>query len=175
MKKNFVVYLAVMLMTAIPALSGASVIYTFEAGPSPFDGLSGAFTYTTPDFITADRLVEPSGLDTCVVTFPSSDICLRQEFAVDTSTFTTPNTGDHYDAIVFGNGPEVFLSLGWVNRTVYYFDNGAFGAVGTYDAVGIEPGRLTVSLSSVPLPASLWLLGSGLIVLARAARRTHSS
>jgi len=144
--------------------ANAAVVYSFEAYSSSGLNISGSFVYTSSDFISTNITVPVSNLDSCVVTTGPVGTCGVQQFFADTSGIS--GNGDIYDAIAFG------LSNG--DGAYYYFDNNVFGAAGEYDTVLFgtdQQGHLSVTVSSVPLPATFWLFGSGLLGLIGVARR----
>src|SRR5436305_614058 len=81
---------AVVLAASITAPASAQVVYTFTANSSP-SGPTGTFTYTSPDFITADLTVSPGQLDSCV---PSIGSCGDQTFYPDNTTLASPGIHD---------------------------------------------------------------------------------
>lgn len=79
---------------------------------------------------------------------------------------------------VFGNGEltnaggTINLSTG-TSDTMTFCQNGACTSWGiaTADSIGVASGTITATPAVVPIPAAVWLFGSGLIGLIGAARR----
>jgi PEP-CTERM motif len=135
MKLNLLGLLGVGLLAG-PVAGHATVIYTFDSS------FAGSFTVETSDFITQDDFYAATS---CTSLLPSP--CTDPYFlpSAASADFLNFNFTD-------GLAPFVFI-------------NGAFGAVGTYQAVGDNEGTLIVSGSPttpVPEPGTLALLALGL-------------
>ena len=89
-------------------------------------------------------------------------------------------------SITLSNDANFVLGISWNGGADYFGDTGwsLQSSPDTYLIVfdGIDPGQnrisgstLAVDLAPIPLPASVWLLGSGLIGLAGMARRKKST
>jgi hypothetical protein len=96
---------------------------------------------------------------------PEGASCLSVVFKVDTTEYHGGGSGDIDDAVNFqvsGTGP------------VYYFQNGALGAVGTYDSIlfgADQQARLTVSQVPEAGTVAMALGGLALLGLVCARRR----
>ena len=136
---------ALVLSCGLAAPLSAAVNYQFD---SDF----GTFSYTTSDFITADRFLRASELGSCT----PSDSCLAVRFDLDY------DERGQWDNLVFTRG----TSFGTTSN-YYYFDLGAFQTVGIYASSG-NSGTLTVSgfgSGAVPEPSAwaLMILGFGTV------------
>jgi len=141
------------------------VVYQFTA-LSAFFGITGSFTYSAPDFLTANLDVPPMSLDSCNVK-PAGFACSDMVFFVDSSPL---EGSDLHDVVAFGAAVD-----GLILTSFFYFQNGAFGEAGNYASdvfLGQQDARLRVSVA--PEPASIALVGIALTAAA-ACRRSRAS
>ena len=170
-KKTALAAAATLLAMLVAAPAQAAVTYSFAALSSfEFNGehAVGAWSFTSPDFITSNATVPVSELSTCVVV-PTGG----------------PGTCKAPSFRYFVNGPQDvnevatlhFSSPLTTNTEIfYYFAPGSFEHFGTYDTVlfgADQQGVLTVAASAVPEPASCALLLAGLSLLGVAGRRAR--
>lgn len=171
-KKPVQALLATAILAVLSSAADAAVRYDFTALTAyEFDGetVSGSFSLVVPDFISADSDFAASALESCAVSMtPSVPVtCGNQVFSL--------SQDPTHATVEFGSLSTAIGDL----HTYYYFDQGAFGAVGTYSSELLgdaQEGTLTVSeVSSVPEPANLaMLLAGGLGLVAFGRRRTGS-
>jgi len=121
---------------------------------------------------TADRYINPT------------DFVGPDSIGTGTSlVFSSSGTGD-YSTLWFGGGLSGLLTL-----TSGYVSGAALGGTATYDAatfagLGLTPGNyewtwgsgasadsFTLNVGAVPIPAAVWLFGSGLLGLVGVARK----
>ena len=140
----------------------AAVTYSFTAAPAPSSGgrNAGSFVYTVPTFISSTATPSRSDLTSCSSV---ANLCAVGIYP-DASNFAFPPRGDFADAIAF-------------EGSIYYFDNGDFGKVGTSTGkyIGEDRATLVISTTAVPEPAAwvMMLVGfGGLGVAMRSRRRT---
>jgi hypothetical protein len=119
----------------------------------------GSFTYTSPDFIVAPTILQPSDLDACSVHSDTSDVC--------GAMFITPHVTPQFDGIGFAVGPTIYTLIFTVG------DLEAFGSYESDAELLPQRGRLIVSAAdatTIPEPTDAMLIGIGLIALIGAAR-----
>lgn len=160
---------ALVLALAGTQPAGAAVRYVFTAHSS-FENISGALSYTAPNFITDNRFVSVAQMDACVVTTPAAASCTAASPFFANTSGVSSSGNDDYDLIGFQTS---------VGQPAYYFANGAFGAVGTYQTVefGADQAATLVvkSVAGVPEPAA-WmtlLLGFGALGGVLRSRQTR--
>jgi hypothetical protein len=148
--RNFLCALALSLSGA----AHADVTYTFSGLSSAFfSPAQQLFTITVPTFITADTAFLPGDLAVGSCT-SSVETCTSIHFLI--APF-----GPSYDAIDFKTTRTTSL---------YFFEPGAFGAVGTYQTqVGFNTGTLTVT--AVPEPQTYAMMLAGLALMGFVVRR----
>ena len=157
------VFAALVSLNAVPA--SAAVRYSFTA-LSSFEGISGSFEYTSPTFIADNRFTPVAAFDACTVVTPVGGACTNGSHLFADTSPLTDGQGDLFDSVAFS-----------VNNTnpEYYFADGAFSAVGTYQTVefgSAQAGTLTVSqVGGVPEPATWALMIGGFGLVGTAARR----
>lgn len=136
------------------AASAGPVRYTFEVDPVTTGYPPFRFAFDWPDFISADTIVPAAAMDYCM----AGVYCEEARFRVHSAL---PGYR-HLMDLVFHYNPYASATF------AYYFADGAFSSLGTFEAYGGNPGTLTVS--AVPEPAAWlgWL--AGLAVLAGAHR-----
>ena len=147
---------ALLLSGAVAAPVSAAVVYQFES-------IFGAFSYTTDDFLIADRLVQASELTSCT----ALDSCLSVRFDLDYE-----GKGQR-DNLVFTHGTSRSTASNY-----FYFGLGAFQSVGVYAASGNNRGTLTVSRlasGAVPEPSAWALMISGFGAVGAGMRRRRTS
>jgi hypothetical protein len=171
-KKSALAAAATLLATLVAAPAQAAVTYSFVALSSfDFDGETavGAWSFTSPTFITSNTTVPVSELGTCVVVPTGGPgTCKAPSFKYHVNG---PGDEDEVATLHFSSplttNTEIF----------YYFAPGSFEHIGTYDTVLFgtdQQGVLTVAAASaVPEPASGALLFAGLGLLGVAARRAR--
>lgn len=131
-----------------PTAHADSVTYTFSGtNTAPGgDGLSVAFQYTAPGFITSETVLFSTQLSSCTDCEVSTIV---------PAVFLSPANGP-VDTVQFNDADN--------NGSVYAFALGALTTDGTYDSTSpYNPGTLTVT--STPEPNLIELLGIGLIAL----------
>ena len=148
----------------------ATVLYEFTAESSlvtlgDIEIESAAFVLETTEFITSDSFFDPSDLLSCSVQLVTGTaICESAGFLFDLN----PN----YHAIAFGLTPDHSVVSG--AAFAYFFEQGAFGAYGTYDTQLLgdrQSARLTVRPAPAPMTLSMLLLG--LLALGLQRRNNH--
>ena len=155
------------LFLLLPLTANATVIYEFTADSSfalsDFEIDTATFVVEATDFITSDTYFDPSDLLSCSVLLVTGlATCEAQGFLFSFETA--------YDTIALGLSSTASLGS---HELYYYFERGAFGAVGSYDTQlfgDIQSGRLSVS--QVPEPISLALLLIGMFALVSQTRKT---
>lgn len=160
---------------SVATASQAAVSYEFQwFSDETYSELIGAFKYTAADFITAETVVAPGGLDACTVTVIAS-ACASQTFAPDSTPY---NEADN-DVVVFAYDQQIAsrgttaARPGFGNHpSVHYFEDGAFAKAGTYDELVSEYfSRLTVTVSPAPEPGTWALMLGGFGVMGSVLRR----
>jgi len=157
MKQLLTPLLAVAALSAAPLHANSAIRYEFQAFSAYEPNVVGSFWFETSDFIRSDLLVQAADLGACSVVQPTGDSCRAVLFKVDTTEYHGGGAGDTDDAVNFQVG---------ATGPVYYFQNGAFGAVGLYDSTLLGPSqqaRLTVS--QVPEGSTLAMALAGLVFL----------
>lgn len=158
---------------ALAAPASALVRYEFTALSSfPINGeaYSGGFTYTSPDFITSFRTVQPADLVNATLIGSVSGA-----LPIEASEFLPNFFGG--DAVGFGFQPGGVI--------YYYFPLGAFIQPGTYKTIVFgddQAGRLVVTDLGggngggvVPEPASWAMLIAGFGLVGGAIRRRRAT
>jgi hypothetical protein len=162
--KPLLVALLICLWTSV---ASASIMYNFQAFSSFDNGIGnvhGGFSLVVPTFISADSNFTPGQLTSASITGTDPNLALNDvEFHL--------NFFDH-DMIGFGG----FAPDGNNSTNYYYFDLGAFGAIGSYDTVlfgSDQAGHLEVrnTAATVPEPSTIFLLATGLAGLVLVRRR----
>jgi hypothetical protein len=141
--------------------------------PASSFGFAFGFTYRSPTFIAADRFgVTPNS---CYFGSASSGYeCSTMDFSVPPHSGLPGNVDD---LLLFG-----FMSTdgSYSGDGRLFFQVGAFGAPGVYSNAGypthggaenFADATLTVTVSAVPLPATLPVLAGGLGVLGMLVHR----
>lgn len=97
----------------------------------------------------------------------------------DNKSFTTYSgyIGDFRQAGIGVSGSEIVAGLWTIEQTWTYQPGATFASlglnIGTYSVSDIVTGE-TITIQIVPVPAAVWLLGSGLLGLVGIARRKQS-
>ena len=165
--KILVVLLMGLFLLVGTSMATASIMYSFNAyssfpddGDTVYGSITGAFTLTVSDFITAEETFSPSQLGS-----GSYIDGIDPEITLGNVTFNfVESNGISYNRIEFGGQFN-----GYDTSIYYYFADGAFGAVGIYNTVLFgedQAARLVVSEingSQVPEPATMLLFGLGLL------------
>ena len=170
MKKKLIL-VVLCLGLIICGSANASITYEFTATSAANywdDDLTipASFTLTVADFISSNTYFPLASLD---------QYSISTTYSISGQSYVTPvqfapNLNNYgYDVILIG---DTYYSYG------YYFPIGAFSATGTYATynVGTTADNIAIlkvsqSGAPVPIPAAVWLLGSGLIGLFGLRRR----
>jgi hypothetical protein len=171
MKRLLAVLLTATSFAAVPA--NATVRYDFTAFSS-FDTngeqiTGGGFSFVASSFLTDDTNIPFGNLLSCSVsTTASSGTCLDQDMLF--------HVLQGYQTVSFGISTALNPSIG----IYYYFDDGAFGAVGTYESQlfgADQAGRLVVTDlggGAVPEPATWAMMIAGFGAVGFAMRRRQN-
>jgi hypothetical protein len=162
-----------LLMCLCAGWASADVTYKFEAFTASSLNVHGTFTLTVPTFISSEVSYTPPGTPpaTLTGTFFSDDPTLVFSEAGFVPYFVTgdvpPQTLDYVGFAASRGNSGMGVS--------YFFAPGALSAVGSYDSIywgDWQRAHLDVSGTSVPLPSTLFLLGSGISGLAMWRRKS---
>jgi hypothetical protein len=158
------------LVLLVPSFCDANVLYNLRSHfVSPFgDGtvFDVDLSIDSPTFLssTQDSYFGLSNMASCTVSNPSY-VCKDLFVQVNSSGFYGSLAPDTIQLIWHVNSVSRGFGQG------IYFQKDALSNVGIYLGLNGAGNSLQVSQSIVPLPASIWLMGSGLIGLAGLARR----
>ena len=149
-----------------------TVDYGDESYPNVF-GLTAGDTITAVGSFDDSVLSGGSG----TIDFSSSSTNTLTLY-VGTETFTASNDADFGT----GGGPSMTLSSNLLTDFDIYILAGINGAtadfssfIDTFDDLDAMSGTWDNTLNTVPVPAAVWLFGSGLLGLAGVARRRKSA
>lgn len=148
---------------AFAASAHAATTYSFSGffgQPSPSGDFTATFSITVPSLITADTVIDASGMTQCQTPVGA---CTSVGFYVDAAAAGFAPEHPEWEAIAFSNDQ---------GTSYYYFDGTTFTTDGVHsDVFGIGPATLDVRTAAVPEPASMSLLLAGLGLMGVAARR----
>lgn len=139
------------------------------------------FTYTSDDFgvvgsYTMDENDLLNNIGNPYAGQVSNNFIIDLNFSVDGKTWTTADIDRNASAGYFTTGPIPEVDPGSTNGA--YATNG-FGSIVQYNpsVIGVQFGNIyllgtwSTSVATVPVPAAVWLFGSGLLGLIGMARR----
>ncbi len=149
-------YLAAVLLLLFSTPVHASYTYTFVGENLGTNGIDIIWSFTVPEIVSLPFTLSATSLDT------QSTSNVNPIVSIQLFIEAFPYIGDRYVAQTWfdagmGNG----VGIGFI---------GPIDHVGTYINADAG-GSLTIAATPVPIPAAVWLLGSGLIGLIGARRK----
>jgi hypothetical protein len=171
-KSFFCLFAALLILAGLPGTVPADIVsYSFigtiEDGYRMGDSGTGSFTYDDTLIVNGDEVLDPTN-------------GLTVSFSFDGQLFTQTHDADFdtYPMLEFDDYTPVYLDYVLVNgqNDVAFGDN----QLSELETSGLLPSsaagydfETTLMATPVPIPGTVWLLGSGLVGLIGLRRRSH--